>query len=158
MEQTQTKQNGRPKLDLKLGDVVVVTLLRDKPFTGENSYGPYFLYSVKDSSGTELSFFAPSDVHQQILEAGLKANDSFRLSKRAVQEGKKVSTLLEFVSLKKAESIQLSPPVKDDGFKELMRRCVQEAVEIVKEVNTISWQNEDVRAISLSLFIQRTRG
>jgi hypothetical protein len=43
-------------------------------------------------------------------------------------------------------------------IKELMRRCVQEAVEIVKEVNTISWHYEDVRAISLSLFIQRTRG
>jgi hypothetical protein len=46
----------------------------------------------------------------------------------------------------------------DDGIKELMRGCVQEAVEIVKEVNTISWQNEDARALAVILFIQRVRG
>jgi hypothetical protein len=34
---------------------------------------------------------------------------------------------------------------------------VQEAVEIVKEVNTIPWQNEDVRSIALTIFIQRAR-
>ena len=45
----------------------------------------------------------------------------------------------------------------DDGFKELMRRCVQEAVDIVKEVNTISWQNEDARALAITLLLQRVR-
>ena len=48
--------------------------------------------------------------------------------------------------------------VPDDGFTQLMQRCVQAAVEIVKEVNTIPWQNEDVRSIALTIFIQRARG
>jgi hypothetical protein len=34
---------------------------------------------------------------------------------------------------------------------------VQEAVDIVKEVNSIPWQNEDVRSIALTIFIQRAR-
>ena len=48
--------------------------------------------------------------------------------------------------------------VPDDGFRQLMKRCVKEAVEIVKEVNTIPWQNEDVRSIALTMSIQRSRG
>jgi hypothetical protein len=47
--------------------------------------------------------------------------------------------------------------VPDDGFKELMRRCVQDDANIVKEVDTISWQDEDVRSIVLTIFIQRAR-
>ena len=43
--------------------------------------------------------------------------------------------------------------VPDDGFKELMRRCIQEAVDIVKDINTNSWQNEDVRSIALTMFV-----
>jgi hypothetical protein len=38
-----------------------------------------------------------------------------------------------------------------------MKACVSEAVEITKEVNTIPWQNEDVRSIALTTFIQRAR-
>ena len=38
-----------------------------------------------------------------------------------------------------------------------MKKCVQEAVDIVKEVNTIPWQNEDVRSLAVTLFIQRVR-
>jgi hypothetical protein len=44
--------------------------------------------------------------------------------------------------------------VPDDGFKELTCRFVQEAVDIVKEVNTIPWQNEDVRLIALIIFMR----
>ena len=44
-----------------------------------------------------------------------------------------------------------------DDFKALMKACVSEAVDITKEVNTIPWQNEDVRSIALTMFIQRAR-
>jgi hypothetical protein len=53
--------------------------------------------------------------------------------------------------------LEVTVEVPDDGFKELVRWCVQEAVDIVKEVNTISWQNEDVRSIAVTIFIQRAR-
>jgi hypothetical protein len=165
MEQTQTK-NGRPKLELLLNQTVTLTLMKDKPYTGESSYGPYFLYQVKDQAGAEYSFFAPAEIHQQILEAGLKAGDSFQLAKKAVQNGKRVSARLEFEALNKNAIVQVVQPpnpddvpfdVPHDGFKQLMQRCVQEAVEIVKEVNTIPWQPEDARAIALTMFIQRSK-
>ena len=166
MEPTQTKQNSRPKLDLQLNQTATLTLMRDKPYTGESSFGPYFLYHVKDAGGVEYSFFAPSEIHGQVVEAGLKAGDAFTLSKKAVQNGKKVGARLEFEAVTKPVSAQPNQPVKqdalpfeihDDGFKQLMQRCVQDAVEIVKAVNTITWQNEDVRSIALTMFIQRAR-
>jgi hypothetical protein len=167
MDQTVPKNGTRlPKLELQLNQTVTLTLVKDKAYTGESAYGPYFLYATKDPSGTEFSFFAPADVHQQILESGLKAGDSFQLTKRAVQNGKKVSAKIEFEAAKKngaapalQEQKQEEVPfeVPDDEFKQLMQRCVQEAVEIVKEVNTIPWQNEDVRSIALTMFIQRSR-
>jgi len=165
MEQA-TKQNGRPKLDLNLGEVATLTLMRDKPYQGESSFGQYYLYTVKDQTGVELSFFAPADIHAQILEAGLKAGDSFLLSKKAVQNGKKLGAKLEFEAVKKPETVQPAEPEKkeevpfdipDDGFRQLMQRCVSEAVEITKEVNTIPWQNEDVRSIALTMCIQRAK-
>ncbi len=163
MEQIQTK-NGRPKLELQLDQTVMLTLMKDKPYTGESAYGTYILYQVKDQGGVEYSFFAAAEIHQQILEAGLKAGDSFK-TKKAVQNGKKVSAKLEFEAIKKngdaaaPQQKQDDVPIgiPDDGFKQLMKRCVQEAVEIVKEVNTIPWQNEDVRSIALTMFIQRSR-
>jgi hypothetical protein len=45
----------------------------------------------------------------------------------------------------------------DNGFKALMEKRVQDAVDIVKDINTIPWQNEDVRSIALTMFIQRAR-
>jgi len=62
---------------------------------------------------------------------------------------------------KKAEASLVPPPANgnghDDGFKELMKQCVQESVDIVKDINTIPWQNEDVRSIALTMFIPRAR-
>ena len=161
MEQTQSKTNARLKLELQLNQSVQLTLMKDKCYVGENSFGQYYLYQVKDESGVEYSFFAPSDVHATILESGIKAGDSFTLSKLAMQNGKKMSSKLVFEVAAKAET-----PVKkdvipfdipDDGFKQLMQTCVQEAVQIVKEVNTIPWQNDDIRSIALTMFIQRAK-
>ncbi len=75
--------------------VVVVTpaLMRDKPYTGESSFGQYYLYTVKDQTGVEFSFFAPAEIHAQILEAGLKTGDTFTLAKKAVQNGKQVGVI-----------------------------------------------------------------
>jgi hypothetical protein len=61
-----------------------------------------------------------------------------------------------------AETSPVPPPANgnghDDGFKDLMKKCVQDAADIVKDVNTIPRQNEDVRSIALTMFIQRARG
>lgn len=151
----------KPKVELTLNESVTLKLMKDKPYSGENSFGAYFLYSVSHE-GTEKAFFTNSELHQKIAEAGLKTGDEFRISRTAVQNGKKVTARMDFEVVSKAVPPAPQPGVvpgeiQDDGFKELMKKCVQEAVDIVKEVNTIPWQNEDVRSLAVTLFIQRVR-
>jgi hypothetical protein len=151
----------KPKVELALNESATLKLMKDKPYSGENSFGPYYLYSVSHE-GAEKAFFTSSELHQRIVEAGLKTGDEFRITKVAIQSGKKVTAKVEFAVVSKAvapapQAGVVPGEIQDDGFKELMRRCVQDAVDIVKEVNTIPWQNEDVRSLAVTLFIQRVR-
>ena len=151
----------KPKVELALNESATLKLMKDKPYSGENSFGPYYLYSVSHE-GAEKAFFTNSELHQRIAEAALKTGDEFRITKVAVQNGKKVTAKVEFEVVSKVVVPAPQPGVVpgeilDDGFKELMKKCVQEAVDIVKEVNTIPWQNEDVRSLAVTLFIQRVR-
>jgi hypothetical protein len=71
----------------------------------------------------------------------LKTGDEFRIAKVAVQNGRKVTARVDFEVVEKTPA-PVPPPadvLSDDGFKELMQRCVQEAVAIVKEVIPIPW-------------------
>src|SRR5258706_4858137 len=88
------KQNN-PKLELKLTEEVRVKLLRDKCFEGNNNYGPFYLYSVSQD-GIEKSFFAPADIHSQIVAHNLKTGSEFILRKVAAQNGKKITGELVF--------------------------------------------------------------
>jgi hypothetical protein len=155
----QDNRNGnRQKVELALNSEARLTLTKDKCYEGTNAYGAYYLYSV-DEEGEGKSFFATPEVHQQILESGIRTGDRFLIRKKAVQNGRKVMAKVEFEVISK---LAMSPPNGNgnghsDDFKALMKACVAEAVEITKEVNTIPWQNEDVRSIALTMFIQRAR-
>ena len=66
MEAIMVSDNGngtatqRTKLEPALNQEVRVKLMKEKPYTGENTRGKYFLYSVVDlASGEEMAFFAP---------------------------------------------------------------------------------------------------
>jgi hypothetical protein len=155
----QNNGNGnRQKVELALNSEAKLTLTKDKCYEGTNAYGAYYLYSV-EHDGEGKSFFATPDVHQQILESGIRTGDQFLIRKKAVQNGRKVMAKVEFEVISK----QPDPLPNGNGtghsdhFKDLMKACVSEAVEITKEVNTIPWQNEDVRSIALTMFIQRAR-
>lgn len=159
----QKNGNNRPKLELGLNDEAVLRLLRDRCYEGSNSFGRYYLYSV-DHAGEEKAFFATPDVHQQILEAGLKSGDEILVRKVPVENGKKVSSKIEFQVLKKAEVATSDPGriegnqhVGGDGLKALMEQCVREAVEITKGISGVSWGNEDTQKIASCLFIARSR-
>ena len=161
MEQNQT--GTRPKLELQLNQSVVVTLMRDKAYVGENGFGAYYLYQVKDEAGTEYSFFAPVDVHQKILESGIKSGDQIRLTKTAVQSGRKVSSQLDCEVVSKAahlpaESKKDSASGSDDGFRMLMELSLRDAIEATKAVNTMQWSVEDIKSLAITIFIQRARG
>jgi hypothetical protein len=151
----QNNGNNRPKVELALNHEARLTLTKDKCYEGTNSFGTYYLYIV-EQDGEPKSFFATPDVHQQILENGLKSGDQFQIKKVAIQNGRKVTSKIGFEVVRDAETAPVAPLSNDnghdDGFKDLMENCVQNAVEIVKEVNTIPWQNEDVRSIALTMF------
>lgn len=155
--ETTTQKNNRPKLELQLDQRVMLTLMKDKPYNGQSAFGPYSLYHVKDSSGIEYSFFAPEEVHAKIVQAGLKAGDSFWISKQAVQNGKKVTTKLEVeVPAKPApEAKQIhGSEAADDGYRDLMEKSLRDAIEATKAVNTMQWSVEDIKSLAVTLFIQ----
>ena len=137
--------------------------MKDRCFEGQNSFGPFYLYAV-DHAGEQKAFFATPEVHQQIVDHGLKAGDEILVRKVAVQNGKKMGAKMELEVLKKVEPLAIGPgganrnvPVAGDGLKALMEQCVREAVEITRGTSGVAWQNEDIRAIAASLFIARSR-
>jgi len=147
------KQNN-PKLELKLNESVRLRLLKDKCYEGTNSYGPFYLYSVSHE-GVEKTFFAPADIHQQIVAHGLKTGSEFILKKVAGQNGKKLVGALVFEAVE--QTVSLEPTNGNDHFKEIMAHCLQDAVAIVRSFQDVPFQNEDIRSISSCLFIARTR-
>ena len=126
---TQNNGNNRPKVELALNSEARLTLTKDKCYEGTNAYGAYYLYSV-EHEGEPKSFFATPEVHQQILETGIRTGDQFLIRKKAVQNGRKVIARVEFEVISK----QATPPPNGNGhqdhFKELMKECLAEAVEI----------------------------
>ena len=154
---TQTK----PKVELALNDSVTLKLIKDKPYTGENSFGAYYLYSVSHE-GIDKAFFTSGDLHQKIAETGLKAGDEFRISKTAVQNGKKVTARMDFEVVSKAVPTAPKPGVvpaeiPEDGFRSIMEQSLRDAIEATKAVNTVQWDVDTIRSIALTIFIQRAR-
>jgi hypothetical protein len=152
---TQTNGN-RPKVEIQLNESATLKLLKDKAFIGENGHGQYYLYSV-EHEGTEKAFFATADVHQLILENGLKAGDSFSIKKSAVQNGKKIGANVEFAIVGKQTASNGAGHVVDDGFRDIMEKCLRESVSVIQAVNTVTWTTENITSIALTMFIQRSK-
>lgn len=155
--------NGnRPKIDLQLNEEVRLKLLKDKPFTGENGYGKYYLYSVVDlGTGEEKAFFATEDIHTIIVENKLAIGSEFLLKKVAAQNGKKIGSKLELSLVSNGNGkAALSEKAKINGadnFKDIMAKCVGDAVDIVENFKTVPFQTNDIRSIALTLFIARAK-
>jgi len=149
---------NKPKVEIALNETATLTLLKDKPYAGENSFGSYYLYSVSQE-GMEKAFFTSPDLHQKIAEAGLKTGDEFKISKVAVQNGRKVTARVDFEVVAKAPAPvhpQADVP-SDDGFRDVMERSLRDAIEATKAVNTVQWDVDSIRSIALTIFIQRAR-
>jgi hypothetical protein len=130
-------------------------LLRNEPHIGDNGHGKYFLYSVQDEAGVEFAWFAPQDIHDVIQTNGLKGGSEI-LVKRVQANGKKGVTKIELSILGKAPEPQ-QPTSGGDNLRDIMEKCLKDAVEVTKTVAGVPFQNEDVRAICSCLFIARTR-
>ncbi len=149
----KTSSNGRPKLELKLNESVTVKLLKDKPYEGSSAYGPDWLYTL-EHDGVEKAYFAPPEVHQEISPHMFKAGDCFRLTKNAVQSGRKVVSKVQVETI--ATPPAQAPVSSGDALKSIMERCLREAVEITRSVEGVPFQNEDIQKIASCLFIART--
>ena len=155
-----TNNGNKPKVDPQLGEEVRLKLLKDNPHIGESNYGKYFLYNVEDlSDGQAKSFFAPEYVHDAIQMSGLKSGSEFTIKKITQDDtnsGKPVVRLqLALVSSNATNGQHHSEPA--DSFKEIMMQCVKDAAEIVGSVKDIPFQTSDIRSLSATLFIARTK-
>jgi hypothetical protein len=129
-------------------------LQRNSPITGKNNFGNYYLYPLIDDEGHEQSFFAPEEIHQLIQQNNLKAGDEFVLS-RVEGDNKGKSQLQISIIGKSSEPSHESGHL--DGLKNVMQQSIKDAVELIRSFPDVPFQSEDIRSISLTLFIQRAR-
>jgi hypothetical protein len=153
---------SKPKVELALNEAALLKLLKDRPYCGENSFGPYYLYTVSHE-GVEKAFFTSTDLHQRIAEAGVKAGDEIRVTKLGIQNGKKITAMVGFEVVSKAvapaaQADTVSAGIQNDGFREIMEQSLRDAIEATKAVNTVQWDVDSIRSIALTIFIQRARG
>jgi len=153
--------NNKPKVDLKLNEPVRLKLLRDEPYTGENSYGAYYMYSVEEGN-QEKVYFATQDVHMKIRQSKLIAGDEFILEKTATQKGKKVITEITFEAMPADRTNGNGSAVNHigtngDNLKEIMHQCLKDAVEVTRAVDGVPFQTDDIQKLATTLFIQRSR-
>ena len=148
MTTTTTKNGNKPKFMLQADVPVKLRLLKNEPFIGDNSRGRYFLYSVADEQGVEYAYFSTEEIHQTIKAHSLKAGSVFQLIDKSNGNGKRQ---IEFSILGQEEH----PSAADDGFAQLMLRCVQDA-KFVVENSGVQFGNDEIQKIATTLFIQRS--
>jgi len=135
----------------------MLTLLKDKPYVGQNNYREFYLYSAKDENGVEYSYFAGAPKHQLIQKHKLTAGSSFVLQRVAAMNGKKMGSKVEISIIGVPETVQQTPsPAGSDSLKELLLQCVRDAADVVREAG-IQVSNDDLLKLAITLLIQRSR-
>jgi hypothetical protein len=149
----KTNNNQRTKLELELNQPIKLRLLKNKPYEGKSEFGIYHLYSV-EQDGEEKAYFATPEISQKIQVLGVTAGSEIMLTKVAVSNGKKAKAdvLVEVIN----SHVRTQVPLGGDSLKQLMEKCLQEAVEITRSVQGVPFQTEDVQKIASCLFIART--
>ncbi len=151
-------ENLRKRLELPLEQPIIAKVMRDKPYEGENRFGKYNLWTL-EVGGEERVFFPDKDANDALVAADLHAGDSVSLMRKAVQNGKKLSSIVVVQALAREAHTQGEPKAANDGrFRLLMEESLRDAIEATKAVNTIPWSGDDIRSIALTIFIQRARG
>jgi hypothetical protein len=150
MPPTTTQNNGsRPKLELVPNQPVKLKLLKPAPFTGENSRGKYYLYSVVDSDGIEMAYFASEEIHNLIQSNKLKAGAEIQLTKK--------DKAVEFAIIGQPKPEALSSSAPDtDNLKAILLQCVKDAAEVIRD-SGIQLGNDELQKLATTLFIQRAK-
>lgn len=137
----------RPKLEIGEGEEVHVTLTHAQPVSGKNGYGEYHMYGVAKADGDECVFFAPEEIHQIISDRRFSRGSEFVL--------RKVKGKLEIVLTGNGQ--EHKEEESGDGYREMMELSLRDAIDATKAVNSVQWDVDSIRAIALSLFIQRVK-
>ena len=119
---------------------------------GQSKYGEYYLYAVKNGSNTEYSFFAPTEVNEQIKT--LRKGDRFEITKLAEKQGAKIITKFD-VKVLENKPPAANPPLQPnkDNYFEAMLASYQDALKIQEQLNGMV----DVNRIAITLFIARSK-
>jgi hypothetical protein len=141
----------RKKLELDLNMPTILEIIFEAKI-GQNGYGEYYLYVVKNEANTEFSFFAPKEVHEQIKD--LKKGDKFQITKLAKQNGKKlqIDYDVKILSNKTAPDKPSQNGSKDSYF-EIMVQSYEDSIKIQEKLNGMV----DVNRIAITLFIARSK-
>lgn len=126
----------------------------DDAITGQSRFGEYFLYSVKNGTDQEYSFFAPEEVNEQIKS--LKKGDRFEITKLAEKKGAKIITKYDIKIEKKIVNkpiLELPKNGNSDHFYDLMLNSCRDAVKIQNELGGLM----DAKSIAVTLFIARSK-
>ena len=77
-------------IKFEIGKPRKMTLSFDKPKTGTNEYGPWYMYGFKSDIGNdEDCFFATDTLHNMIQKLGAKEGDEITIEKCPPEEGMK---------------------------------------------------------------------
>ena len=125
----------------------------DQPIVGQSRYGEYYLFSVKNGTDEEYSFFAPDEAREQLKS--LSKGDRFQITKTARQNGNKVITGYDVKVLNRDDTGKavLTPKLNRDNYFDAMMSSYSDAMQIQQKFNGLV----DVNRIAITLFIARSK-
>lgn len=134
---------------MQLNQPIKLKLLRNEPLIGENGHGKYFMYGVQNEAGEEVVWFAPSTAHEVIQSQQLKAGSEI-IVKLAGKNKVEVSIL--------GKAAEPDHALKSsDNLADILKQSIADAAQAIRAFPDIPFQSEDIRAASLTIFIQRAR-
>jgi hypothetical protein len=147
------KKMKMKKLELNPNEKKILELRSDQPKTGKSSYGDYYLYTVKNGTGEDYSFFAPNEkVHEALKD--LKRGIKFEITKTAKQSGKEIKVDYE-VNVLEAKNSELPPPppTQDDFYYTAMEKSFSDAIRIQNKFNGMA----NVNQLAVTIYISRLK-
>ncbi len=132
------------KLELNPNEKKTLELRSDQPKIGKSSFGDYFLYTVKNGTGEEYSFFAPNEKVHEALK-NLKRGTRFEIIKTAEQKGKEIK--IDYcISILEAQETP-----NDDFYYNAMEKSFSDALRIQNKFNGMA----NVNQLAVTIYISR---
>ena len=159
---------NKPKLDLQVNIPATIKLLMDKPITGSNTYGNWYLFGV-EFEGQEYSFFATEEVTKFAEKNKLRKGDVVKVIKTIIKNGKKNQTSYQLEIVSKGQ--QNHPASNGNPVEKLnahtngnanhqtvedynvMHDCLAQGIKLQQDLGSVI----DVNRIAITLFITRTK-